>query len=46
MININCKSVVAGWQTCVEGTDITFGPAFQKIQDLWAWQRANLYKGN
>ena len=40
---INCISVVGGWQTAFKDTNIMFGPVFNKIQDLWAWQRANLY---
>lgn len=42
---INCVSTVGGWQSAFKDTDITFGPSFHKIQDLWAWQRDNLYVG-
>ncbi len=41
--NICCLSVVGGWQTAFEGSEVTFGPVFNKIQDLWAWQSENLY---
>ena len=37
-----CKSVINGWQTCLQETGETFGPAFHDIRDLWNWQRANL----
>lgn len=40
-----CLSVVGGWQTCHSATGELIGPAFNRIQDLWAWQRANLYNG-
>ena len=40
----NCLSVVAGWQTQITATGELIGPAFQRIQDLWAWQRRNLYQ--
>ncbi len=40
---INCVNVPGGWQTAFKGTDIFFGPVFNKIQDLWAWQRDNVY---
>ena len=31
-------SVPAGWQTRDKATGETFGPAFNRVQDLWAWQ--------
>jgi hypothetical protein len=37
-----CKSVAGGWQTCVKKTDYCFGPVFNRVQDLWLWQRENL----
>ena len=43
ILNIQCKSVVGGWVTCVVETGYEFGPVFNKITDLWNWQRANLY---
>ena len=42
-IMYSCLSVVGGWQTVETETGVTVGPAFHRIQDLWAWQRANLY---
>jgi hypothetical protein len=39
IMKIMCLSVPGGWQSCYEGTDVTFGPTFHKIQDLWAWQK-------
>ncbi len=42
-MTINCKSVIGGWQTCVANTGYLFGPVFNKITDLWSWQRTNLY---
>ena len=42
-----CYSVVGGWQTVQLDSDGEpkdfIGPVFNKISDLWAWQRANLY---
>lgn len=43
MIQVNCKNVIGGWQTCVKSTEYCFGPVFNRIQDLWVWQRANLF---
>ena len=42
-MNIQCKNVPGGWQTCVVETGYLFGPVYNSINDLWAWQRANLY---
>lgn len=39
-----CTSVAGGWQTGFVHTELTFGPVFNNIQDLWAWQKANLYE--
>jgi len=41
MIELNCLSVAGGWQSHDEVTGLTFGPVFNKIQDLWSWQREN-----
>ena len=42
-----CWSVVGGWVTArtdSEGNVAEFiGPVFNRITDLWKWQRANLY---
>lgn len=40
-----CLSVVGGWQTQCRETEELIGPAFHRVQDLWAWQQANLYQG-
>ena len=42
-MKITCKNVAGGWQTCIENSGYLFGPVFNKITDLWAWQRTNLY---
>lgn len=45
-MEISCLSVPGGWQTRVytaDGNDWLFGPVFNKVTDLWDWQRANLY---
>ena len=39
-----CLSVPGGWQTLRKLTDEPVGPVFRRIQDLWAWQKDNLYK--
>lgn len=41
---IGCLSVLGGWQTHFVGTEVTFGPVFNRVQDLWDWQKANLYQ--
>lgn len=35
-MTISTQSVIAGWQTAVNGQ--TFGPAMHRAPDLWAWQ--------
>jgi hypothetical protein len=42
-MKITCKNVIGGWQTSVDATGFLFGPVFNKITDLWSWQRTNLY---
>ncbi len=42
-MKIICKNVPGGWQSAVEISGYQFGPVFNKITDLWAWQRTNLY---
>jgi hypothetical protein len=44
MVQLACLSVAGGWQTCVKDTDITLGPVFNKLPDLWKWQWENLFK--
>lgn len=43
MLQVNCKSVLGGWQTQVAATGYLFGPIFNSITDLWDWQAANLF---
>ena len=43
MLELQCVSVAGGWQTCIKNTQVCFGPVYNRIQDLWAWQRANLF---
>jgi hypothetical protein len=38
-MKIVCLNVLGGWQSCIQGTDATFGPVFNSITDLWNWQR-------
>lgn len=38
---ITCVSVIGGWQSYSGRTDELFGPVFNAVNDLWAWQRAN-----
>ena len=45
MIDRNCLSVAGGWQSHDANTGLTFGPVFNKIQDLWAWQKDNPVDG-
>ena len=45
-MEISCISVPGGWQTIVytaDGGEYPFGPVFNKVTDLWGWQRANLF---
>ena len=42
-----CVNVPGGWQTGLElpnGNTEVLGPTFNKVNDLWAWQKANLYQ--
>lgn len=43
IIELQCLNVPGGWQTVIKGTEITLGPVFNRIQDLWNWQRDNIY---
>lgn len=43
MIKIKCVNVPGGWQTEVDVSGYRFGPVFNKINDLWQWQRTNLF---
>jgi hypothetical protein len=40
-----CISVPGGWQTQSKSNGRLLGPVFNRIQELWQWQRNNLYKG-
>jgi hypothetical protein len=45
-MKITCANVPGGWQTLVttnDGQEWPFGPAMNRIADLWDWQRKNLY---
>ena len=45
-MKITCISVPGGWQTLVyttDGGEFPFGPVYNRVNDLWDWQRANLY---
>ena len=46
-MEITCISVPGGWQTMVylfnDKKAYPFGPVFNKVTDLWGWQRANLF---
>lgn len=45
-MNIQCKSVAGGWQTLMmfaDGNQSLVGPVFNRANDLWDWQRANLF---
>ena len=45
-MEISCASVPGGWQTVVytaDGGDYLFGPVYNRVTDLWDWQRANLF---
>ena len=42
-MELECTSVLSGWQTRIKGTNVTFGPVFNDIALLWAWQKENIY---
>lgn len=37
-----CVSVAGGWQTAIRKTGYSFGPVFNRINDLWNWQKENI----
>jgi hypothetical protein len=41
-MKLSCLSVVGGWQSRDEVSGLTFGPVFNKVGDLWEWQRENV----
>lgn len=43
-VTISCQSVPGGWQTLIErsGADrLYIGPVYNKLTELWVWQRKN-----
>jgi len=45
-MEISCSNVPGGWQTVVytsDGGKYSFGPVYNRVTDLWDWQRANLF---
>ena len=45
-MKISCANVSGGWQTQIQtadGVEYPFGPVYNKITDLYEWQRKNLY---
>ena len=42
-MELTCTSVAGGWQTEITATGYKFGPVFNRIQDLWNWQRENVF---
>lgn len=41
-MELTCANVPGGWQTEIKATGYRFGPVFNRIQELWAWQRKNV----
>jgi len=45
-MEISCANVPGGWQTVVytaDGEKYPFGPVYNRVTDLWDWQRSNLF---
>lgn len=42
-MDLECVSVLGGWQTGIKGTSVLFGPVYNKVTDLWQWQRDHIY---
>ena len=45
-MEISCANVPGGWQTIVytaDGGKYPFGPVYNRVNDLWDWQRSNLF---
>jgi hypothetical protein len=42
-LELECRSVLGGWQTYICGTEVALGPVFNKSTDLWAWQQKNIF---
>lgn len=41
MVELSCVSVAGGWQSHDEISGLNFGPVFNRVNDLWAWQKEN-----
>ena len=41
-MKVSCLSVAGGWQSNDSDSGLSFGPVFNKVNDLWAWQKENL----
>lgn len=46
MIEFSCANVPGGWQTEIKASGYRFGPVFNRVQELWAWQRKFIYAEN
>ena len=42
-MELQCASVLGGWQTEIKATGYRFGPVFNSVVDLWKWQRTNVF---
>lgn len=45
-MELTCANVPGGWQTEIKATGYKFGPVFNRIQELWVWQRENVFGGS
>jgi hypothetical protein len=43
MREVICLSVLTGWQSAYKDTEETFGPVFGSVNQLWDWQKDNLF---
>lgn len=41
-MELSCLSVGGGWQCHDKVSGLTFGPIFNRIDDLWTWQKENI----
>ena len=44
-MKVSCVSVAGGWQSYDENQSLFFGPVFNRVNDLWEWQKENLVDG-
>lgn len=44
-MKVSCVSVAGGWQSYDEHQSLYFGPVFNRVNDLWEWQKENLVDG-